>query len=94
MIIPLHGAKNWQLWRQATLLCITHDIGATQTFDCVLVVEAGRIVEHGAPAALAAHPGSRYRALLEAEAEVRDGLWSSGVWRRLWLEEGRLVDHR
>jgi hypothetical protein len=25
---------------------------------------------------------------------VRDGLWSSGVWRRLWLEGGRLVDHR
>jgi ATP-binding cassette subfamily B protein len=82
------------LWRQATLLCITHDVGATQTFDSVLVVEAGRIVEHGAPAALAAQPESRYRTLLEAEAEVRDGLWSSGVWRRLWLEEGRLVDHR
>jgi ATP-binding cassette subfamily B protein len=82
------------LWRQATLLCITHDVGATQTFDGVLVVEAGRIVEHGAPAALATQPESHYRALLEAEAEVRDGLWSSGVWRRLWLEEGRLVDHR
>jgi ATP-binding cassette subfamily B protein len=82
------------LWQQATLLCITHDVGATQAFDGVLVVEAGRIVEHGAPAVLAAHPESHYRALLEAEAEVRDGLWSSGIWRRLWLEGGRLVDHR
>jgi ATP-binding cassette subfamily B protein len=87
-------ARARRLWRQATLLCITHDVGATQTFDCVLVVEAGRIVEHGVPAALAAHPESHYRALLEAEAAVRDGLWSSGVWRRLWLEGGRLVDHR
>jgi len=85
-------ARARRLWRDATLLCITHDVGATQTFDCVLVVEAGRIVKHGAPAVLAAHPESHYRALLEAEAEVREGLWSSGVWRRLRLEGGHLVE--
>ena len=86
-------ARARRLWRQATLLCITHDVGATQAFDRVLVVEAGRIVEHGAPADLAARPESRYRAMLEAEVMVREGLWSSGVWRRLWLEGGRLVDN-
>jgi ABC-type bacteriocin/lantibiotic exporter with double-glycine peptidase domain len=83
-------ARVCRLWRQATLLCITHDVGATQAFERVLVVEAGRIVEHGAPADLAACPDSRYRAMLEAEGMVQEGLWSSGMWRRLWLENGRL----
>jgi len=49
-------------------------------------------VEDGVPADLAERPGSRYRALLEAEVAVREGLWSSGVWRRLWLEDGQLVE--
>jgi ATP-binding cassette subfamily B protein len=86
----LARARNW--WQAATVLCITHDVGETQGFDRVLVVEGGQIVEDGAPADLAARPGSRYRALLEAEREVREGLWSSGVWRRLRLEGGRLVE--
>jgi ATP-binding cassette subfamily B protein len=79
-------------WRGATLLCVTHDVGETQTFPRVLVVEGGRIVEDGEPAALAARPESRYRALLDAEAAVREGLWASGDWRRLVLREGGLVD--
>jgi ABC-type bacteriocin/lantibiotic exporter with double-glycine peptidase domain len=86
----LARARRW--WRAATLLCITHDVGETRGFGRVLVVEGGQIVEDGAPVDLAARPGSRYRALLEAEREVREGLWSSGVWRRLRLEEGRLVE--
>ena len=49
-------ARARQLWRQATLLCITHDVGETQAFDRVLVVDGGRIVEDGAPADLAAQP--------------------------------------
>jgi ATP-binding cassette subfamily B protein len=87
-------ARARRLWQDATLLCITHDLEATRAFEQVLVLESGRIVEHGAPADLAAQPGSRYQALLEAEATVREGLWSSGVWRRLWLEGGRLVEAR
>jgi energy-coupling factor transporter ATP-binding protein EcfA2 len=86
----LARARRW--WQAATVLCITHDVGETQGFERVLVVEAGQIVEDGAPADLAAQPGSRYRALLEAEREVREGLWSRGVWRRLRLEGGRLVE--
>jgi ABC-type transport system involved in cytochrome bd biosynthesis fused ATPase/permease subunit len=85
-------ARACRLWRQATLLCITHDVGTTQAFERVLVVEAGRIVEYGAPADLAACPDSRYRGMLEAEVMVQEGLWSSDVWRRLWLEKGRLVE--
>jgi ATP-binding cassette subfamily B protein len=86
----LASARRW--WRAATVLCITHDVGETRGFKRVLVIEGGQIVEDGAPADLAARPGSRYRALLEAERQVREGLWSSGVWRRLRLEGGRLVE--
>jgi ATP-binding cassette subfamily B protein len=86
----LARARRW--WRAATLLCITHDVGETRGFERVLVVEGGQIVEDGVPADLAAQPGSRYRALLEAEREVREGLWSSGVWRRLRLEGGQLLE--
>src|SRR5262249_5545725 len=35
---------------------------------------------------------SRYRALLEAEAAVRTGLWENTGWRRLRLEDGRLSE--
>ena len=85
-------ARARQLWRQATLLCITHDVGETQAFDRVLVMDGGRIIEDGAPADLAAQPQSRYSALLDAEVAVRQGLWSHGRWRRLWLNAGRLVE--
>ncbi len=86
----LAQARRWRC--EATLLCITHDVGETRAFPRVIVVEGGRIVEDGVPADLAERPGSRYRALLEAEVAVREGLWSSGVWRRLWLEDGQLVE--
>src|SRR5262249_51537421 len=81
-----------QVWRGATLLCVTHDVGETEEFERVVVVESGRIVEDGCPADLSANPQSRYRALLEAEAEVRTGLWESAGWRRLRLEDGRLSE--
>src|SRR5439155_4044962 len=41
-------------WRDATLLCVTHDLAETQTFARVLVIDGGRIVEDGAPVQLAA----------------------------------------
>jgi len=85
-------ARARQLWSEATLFCITHDVGATQTFERVLVIDGGRLVEDGAPDALAAQPCSRYRALLEAEVTVHELLWSGPLWRRLRLEGGRAVD--
>ena len=79
-----------QLWSTATVLCITHDVGVTQAFDRVLVVEDGRIVEDDVPTSLAACSETRYRALLDAESTAHEGLWSSSVWRRLRLVEGRI----
>ena len=83
------AAHARERWREATLLHVTHDIADTVGFDRVLVVENGRIVEDGAPAALAAGP-SRYRALLDAERRARALLFEQPSWRRLHLEEGRL----
>jgi ABC-type bacteriocin/lantibiotic exporter with double-glycine peptidase domain len=76
-------------WAGATLLCATHDLAETRTFPRVLVVEGGRVVEDGAPAALAAEPGSRYAALL-AEADDAERRWAG--WRRLRVERGRVVE--
>lgn len=84
----LDGARRH--WSRATLLCVTHDVRETLTFERVLVIDEGRVVEDGDPSALAADPESRYRALLDAEDSLREGLWASAEWRRVRLERGTL----
>lgn len=79
-------------WKNATLLSITHDVADTLEFDRVLVIENGGIVEDGSPPMLAAQADSRYRQLLDAEDQVRRGLWSSVNWRRLRMVDGKLVE--
>ena len=64
----------------------------SQTDSATITLRPVLDVGTGAPADLAACPDSRYRAMLEAEVMVQKGLWSSEVWRRLWLEKGRLVE--
>lgn len=85
----LARAKNW--WKQATLLCITHDVSETLDFDRVLVVEGGKIVEDAAPRTLADDPSSRYRALLLAERALLESLWGGPEWRRARLVGGQLT---
>ncbi|MEW5983039.1 MAG: ATP-binding cassette domain-containing protein [Acidobacteriota bacterium] len=77
-------------WRGATLVMISHDVADVLDFERVLVIERGRVVEDGVPSVLAREPGSRYRSLLDADAEARQALWESTAWRRLWLEDGQL----
>jgi ABC-type bacteriocin/lantibiotic exporter with double-glycine peptidase domain len=81
-----------QTWRDRTILFITHDVADTQTFDRVLVMEGGSIVEDGAPAELGKLAGSRYSALLYREAALKRHLLQSGAWRRLHMENGSLVE--
>ncbi|HTA71977.1 MAG TPA: ATP-binding cassette domain-containing protein [Bryobacteraceae bacterium] len=81
-----------QLWRDSTLLVISHDIADSMTFDRVVVVEEGRIVEDGNPSELASIPGSRLQAMREAERAVREELWAAGEWRRLKLQNGALIE--
>lgn len=84
----LASARQW--WGDTTLLCVTHDIGETLSFDRVLVIEDGRIVEDGAPRELVLRPG-RYRALCEAESGMLRGMWGATTWRR-WRVGGGRVD--
>jgi ATP-binding cassette subfamily B protein len=83
-------ARGRSRWREATLLCITHDIVDTLDFERVLVVAGGRIVEDGVPGVLA-QSESRYRSLLEADRRLR-ARFSGGEWRRLVVEGGRVSE--
>lgn len=77
-------------WKDATLLCVTHDVGETLEFPRVLVIDDGKLVEDDAPQALAAQETSRYRALLDAESSLRHELWEAPGWRRLRMDRGAL----
>jgi ATP-binding cassette subfamily B protein len=80
------------LWKDATMICVTHDVGETLGFDRVIVIEDGQIKEQGAPAQLRANPASRYRALLDAEEDVRQRMWMGSGWRRVFLRAGRITE--
>ncbi|HXV63154.1 MAG TPA: cysteine peptidase family C39 domain-containing protein [Vicinamibacteria bacterium] len=80
-----------ELWRSATLICATHDVGETRTFDRVLVMSGGRIVEDGGPGELLERPGSFYQEMLRSEEEAR-ALWRRVPWRRVRLERGRAFE--
>jgi ATP-binding cassette subfamily B protein len=79
-------------WAHATVLNITHDIEDTLTFDRVLVMDGGRIVEDGSPEELSRCAGSRYRELLDAAESISDRVWSDKEWQALRLDDGRLRD--
>ena len=85
--------ESRQQWKDVTLLCITHDVSETLIFPRVLVIEDGQILEDGGPAQLAQQPGSRYRSLLQAEEEVRKGLWQGADWRRMTIADGHLEEN-
>ena len=82
------------MWGDATLLCITHDVGETMNFERVLVVQGGKIVEDDAPHSLAARADSRYSQLLQAEDAVRAGLWANDEWRHVRMDDGRVIETR
>jgi ABC-type bacteriocin/lantibiotic exporter with double-glycine peptidase domain len=84
-------ARSREIWRDATLLAISHDIAEALEFDRVLVIDAGRVVEDGDPKALAADRESRLAAMLEAERAVREEFWNGPGWRHLRLENGQLT---
>ncbi len=83
-------ARARTIWRDATLLFVTHDIDETRSFDRVLVVDGGRVVEDGKPNVLGAEPNSVYAALLKAEETVRTDLWSGPRWRHWRLQNGTI----
>ena len=78
------------LWQHATLLCITHDVQETRTFDRVLVMEHGQILEDGVPEVLAANPESCYSRILDQEQALHRELWDSPFWRRWLMRNGQV----
>jgi ABC-type multidrug transport system fused ATPase/permease subunit len=50
-----------------TIVLITHRIAATRNADLVYVLDAGRLVEQGGWADLAARPDGTFRALVDAQ---------------------------
>jgi ABC-type bacteriocin/lantibiotic exporter with double-glycine peptidase domain len=81
-----------EFWRNATLICVTHDVGETLDFDRVLVMDRGRIVEDAQAVKLASRRDSLYRVLLDDEEVVRAEMWASDEWRRLRVDGGRLSE--
>jgi ATP-binding cassette subfamily B protein len=79
-------------WRDCTLICITHDLAETESFDSVAVIESGRIVQQGCPGDLVRSNQSRYRQLLDAEDEARTAVWSGSFWRRVHVHNGRVAE--
>ncbi|MCC6620814.1 MAG: ATP-binding cassette domain-containing protein [Deltaproteobacteria bacterium] len=86
-----HGllTRARERWRDVTLVCITHDVAETLAFPRVVVIDAGRVAQDGAPAELARSPGT-FAELLEAEDKTRALLWKSAVWRRWRVADGRV----
>jgi ABC-type bacteriocin/lantibiotic exporter with double-glycine peptidase domain len=79
-----------QVWRESTLLWITHDVAEAQWLDRVLLMDGGTIVEDGVPAELLRKPESRYRILVEEGQELKRRWFRSAEWRRLEMEDGVL----
>jgi ABC-type bacteriocin/lantibiotic exporter with double-glycine peptidase domain len=76
-------ARARELWRDATLIFISHDIREAMSFERVLVMEDGTIAEDG--------HGPRLQAMLDAERAIRDEFWEGAEWRRLRLQDGHLT---
>ncbi len=81
-----------QIWKDATLLCITHDVASTRAFSRVLVIEQGQVVEDGNPELLLKDPDSRYTQLCRREEQVKANLWNAALWRRLKMRDGHLSE--
>jgi ATP-binding cassette subfamily B protein len=91
-------ASSRQWWHQATLLCVTHDVGETLGFPRVLVVDDGRIVEDGRPEDLA-RGDTHYARMLQAESALRQAAWCSpgsaatdDPWRAIRIDNGLAIE--
>ena len=67
-------------------------MGETLGFERVLLLDGGRIVEDGNPSTLAADPASAYRAMLDDETVVREGMWAGAAWRRIRVAGGTVTE--
>lgn len=66
----LVAAATEQLFRNRTVIIVAHRLETVRLADQIMVIDAGRIAEHGDREVLAATPGTRYARLLEAGGGV------------------------
>ncbi len=83
--------RSRALWTDVTMLCVTHDVSDTRSFDRVLVVDNGRIVEDGSPSVLAIDRESHYHQMLAEEHAVQQMWTSQAVWRRINVDGGAVA---
>ena len=79
-------------FRQQTLLCVCHDIESTQTFDRVVVMQDGAIIEDAPPSVLSADTTSAYSDLLRAEQSLITRIRTKSTFRQLVLDHARLEE--
>lgn len=82
--------KARTFWKDATLLCVLHELEETLEFDRVLVLDHGEILEDGDPKILQSLSHSRFSQMLTASRELRSGLWHGNQWKRMQLSLGRI----
>jgi ATP-binding cassette subfamily B protein len=87
-------ALSRRRWRNATMICVTHDIAETLEFDRVIVLRDGRVIEDGAPHTLSEVLTSAYRRLLDAERVACRDTWGAAMWRRVRLEKGAIANRK
>lgn len=62
-----------ELMRDRTTIVIAHRLSTLREVDDIVVFDAGRVVEHGERAVLAADPATRFHRLLTVGLETADG---------------------
>jgi ABC-type bacteriocin/lantibiotic exporter with double-glycine peptidase domain len=87
-------ARAREIWRHATILFVSHDVGDTLEMDRVIVVHEGRIAEDGTPAELLAQTDGHFAKLVEGDRRASDDVWGRSGWRRTVLDEGVLAPRK
>ncbi|OHU85147.1 MULTISPECIES: ATP-binding cassette domain-containing protein [Pseudoalteromonas] len=86
----LHKAQL--LWKDATVIIISHHIEDTKDFKRVWVVDDGQLVEDDSPTALLSDANSLYTQLFQEQGNAQRDIWHSTKFKRLRLENGKLLE--
>lgn len=84
--------KLREVWQQATLLYITHDIGDTSNFSRIIVMSQGQCIEDGSPEQLLADSQSSYYKLYHDDRKLQTECWSSAQWSNWRMNNGVFTD--
>ena len=77
-------------WSKTTLICVTHDVQEALSFDRIVVIQDGRIVDNDAPSVLLARQNSALQKMIDLESKIRSTVWADSEWRQLSIENGQV----